>query len=368
MAIATSTLATIENKVRLLTRSLSENQLSTDAIDQYINTFIAYDMPEHLRQINLRSTIQFFTIPGVDYYPSQEAAGAPNPTLYQLNQNYLTFHAPVYVAGFQAQFMEDRNHFFAQYPMLQTIQSIGVTGDGAKTRFSGVVNTSQNPPPVGLYGAPTQLIYLLQDNVNFVSQDVNGNGINMIDYPLTAAGFPQIGNLFAPGSAPTSTVAQDPNNYINYATGQFVVTFPVAPAVGKVINSQTVPQQVSMPLVVLFYDGAFRIRPVPDQVYTISMEAYVRPTQLLSTGPSTPQLEEWWQYIAYGAAKKVFQDRMDIDSVSMIQPELDMQQRLCLRRTIVQQTSQRVSSIYAENNGPGAGTYGSGWGYGGSNF
>ena len=88
-------------------------------------------------------------------------------------------------------------------------------------------------------------------------------------------------------------------------------------------------------------------------------------TQLLSTGPTTPQLEEWWQYIAYGAAIKVFQDRMDIESVALIQPEFQKQQALCLRRTIVQQTSQQVSTIYQESGGNGAGTYGSGWGYGG---
>lgn len=368
MALATSTLTTIETKVRRLTRSMSEAQLSTDDIDQYINTFIAYDLPEHLRQIDLRKTFSFYTIPGVDTYYTQTNPGGPNPSLYQLNQNYLTFHAPLYIAGFQGQLYQDRNQFYAQYPIMQSIASIGTTGDGVTTQFIGVVNSQQQVVPGALPNPTTQLISLVQENVNFVSTDINGNGINMIDYPLTAAGFPTLGNLYPPGGAPTSTVAQDPNNYINYQTGQFVVTFPTAPAAGVTINSQTVPQQLSIPLIVLFFDGGFTVRPVPDQVYTITMEAYVRPTQLLATGPINPQLEEWWQMIAYGAAKKIFEDRMDTESVAQILPEFEKQMRLCLRRTIVQQTAQRTSTIYAENNGAGAGAYGSSWGSGGGQF
>ena len=76
-----------------------------------------------------------------------------------------------------------------------------------------------------------------------------------------------------------------------------------------------------------------------------------------------PQLNEWWQYIAYGAARKIFQDRMDWDSVALVEPEYKKQEALCLRRTIVQYTNERVATIYTEQTsfGPGGG----GWGWGG---
>ena len=74
---------------------------------------------------------------------------------------------------------------------------------------------------------------------------------------------------------------------------------------------------------------------------------YRRPTELLLVGQS-PELEQWWQYIAYGASKKVFEDRMDMQSVQMIMPEFNKQERLVLRRTIVQQTNERVATIYTE--------------------
>ncbi len=93
------------------------------------------------------------------------------------------------------------------------------------------------------------------------------------------------------------------------------------------------------------------------------MEVYVQPTELLLSNQS-PDLQEWWQYIAYGAAKKVFEDRMDLDSVQQIMPEFKMQERLCLRRSIVQQTSQRSTTIYTDQSST-AGAYGPGWWAGG---
>jgi hypothetical protein len=93
----------------------------------------------------------------------------------------------------------------------------------------------------------------------------------------------------------------------------------------------------------------------------VNFQVYVRPDALLASGQA-PELEEWWQYIAYGAAKKIFEDRMDMDSVQQILPEFNQQQRLCLRRTIVQNSNTRVATIYTQTlNGIG-GNNGYYWG------
>ena len=44
MPAPTSTLQTIRTKVRRLTRTPSTAQLSDDDLDQYINTFVVYDL------------------------------------------------------------------------------------------------------------------------------------------------------------------------------------------------------------------------------------------------------------------------------------------------------------------------------------
>lgn len=355
MAAATSTLQDIQQKVRRITRSPSENQLTTDQLNQYINTFVAYDFPEQIRLANLRTTLSFYTEPYIDTYSTNTTN--PDDPLYDFVNKYITVHQPIYIAGFQAQFFEDRNQFYGIYPFVNSISSIGIDGDGTKVQYTGVINTQQAIVPPGVI----QQICLLRNNVLFSSVDVNNNGLAMIDYPINAT----FGNLYPQNGTPTSKVTQDVNNYINYVTGQYVVTFLSAPGIGKTIDSQTVPVQVSLPQSLLFYDGQFTVRPVPDQPYQVNMEVYAHPIQLLSTSDN-PQLHEWWQYIAYGASKKIFEDRMDLDSVQQIMPEFKMQERLCLRRTIVQQTSQRTSTIYSDEFSP-AGAYGSGvWGGGGS--
>jgi hypothetical protein len=94
-----------------------------------------------------------------------------------------------------------------------------------------------------------------------------------------------------------------------------------------------------------FFDTSFIFRPVPDKVYQVNVEVDMRPTELLALGQN-PDLNQWWQYISYGAAKKIFEDRMDLDSVQQIMPEFKQQERLALRTTINQQTKDRVSTIY----------------------
>jgi hypothetical protein len=353
-----ATLSDIQTKVRRLTRTPDENQLSTTTLNNYINTFILYDFPEHLKLFNLRTTFTFFTQPYVDTY----ATDSTNPAdpLYNFDNIYLTVNPPIYIAGYQALFLESREQFYGIYPQLNFISSIGLVGDGVTTTFSGVINTQQATTQAGLQ----QTTVILQNNVLFSSIDTNYNALSIIDYPLyPTLPSPALGALGLPGVPQT---LPSPYGQINYVTGAFTVNFPVAPGAGQQINYQVVPVQPALPQTMLFFDAQFVLRPVPDQSYRVQMEVYTRPTELLTTNQA-PQLEEWWQYIAYGASKKIFEDRMDLESVQLIMPEFKMQEALILRRTIVQQTSQRASTIYTQDNGA-AGSYGPGWWSGGGTF
>jgi len=373
----TSTLGAIQVKVRRLTRSPSTLQLTDDDLNNYINTFVVYDFPEILRTFNLKTTFSFYTNPGQDVYNTDIAsfAGATTNLLYNFQNLYMTIHPPIFIAGYQSFFSQSREQFYGIYPLVNSISSIGFTGDGVTTTFTGVVNTQQTTIPAGL----TQLIGLLQNNVLFDSVGVNGEGLALVDVPVVdpVTGNKTInGNLYDPNSAAYQAAKQTPpialndpllpgSGNINYLTGQFTITFVAAPASAAPINSQTVPQILSIPQAVLFYGNQFVIRPVPDQPYQVNFEVFQRPAALLSAGQS-PELEEYWQYIAYGAAMKIFQDRMDLDSVALIQPEFDRQERMCLRRTLVQLSNQRTSTIYTEQTGLTSGGFG--FGYGGGQF
>ena len=365
-----NTLSTIQVKVRRLTRSPSEAQLTTDDLNNYINTFVVYDFPEHLRLFNLRTTYNFWTNPFQDVYPTDiiSFAGATSNPLYDFQNRYLTVHGPFYIAGFPAFYSQSREQFFGIYPLVNSILSTGTTGNGTQTTFSGVITNNTGPNFVNPLLA-NQTSTLLQNNVLFSSIATDLSGLAMIDVPLvntTTGNKSAVGNLYVPGSQPaTPPTVVDPNNTINYVTGQYTVTFPQAPGAAQPINTQTIPQIVGQPQAVLYYDNKFTIRPVPDQPYQVNFECYVTPTYLMENN-STPELNEWWQYIAYGAAKKIFEDRMDTDSVQMIMPEFKTQERLCLRRTIVQYTNDRTSTIYTEQTGFGP-VWG-GWGWGGGPF
>src|SRR5208282_1382881 len=303
----------------------------------------------------------FQCLPYQDVYPLDIASfgGVATANLnpwYDFHNKYLTVHPPVYIAGYNSFFTQSPEQLFAIYPQVRSIASIGYSGDGATTTFTGVINSQQAFIPNNL----NQQVCLAKNDVLFSSVDTFSNGLAMIDQPIldSTTGNPTIYGLLYPQfsvpaarltlTAPYITDLLFPvNNYVNYLTGQFVVTFPVAPGAGQAINTQTLPLVPSLPQAFMIYDDEFVIRPVPDQPYTINFEVYPAPTWLMNS-TDEPKLNEYWQYIAYGAAKKIFEDRMDLESVQQIMPEFKTQERLCLRRTIVQYTNERTATIYTE--------------------
>jgi hypothetical protein len=354
-----TTLTAIRQKVRRITRSPSLASLSDDDLDQYINTFVVYDFPEQLRTFNLRKAFTFVCNPFQSEYRTDDQLPVVNQ-LFDFQNRYVSVHPPLYIAGYQGQLSQSREQFFGLYPIFNSIQTIGVMGDGATMTFTGTINSSQTIP-----GNLTQLIALLQGQVMFDSIGTNGEGLAMVDAPVIDAGTgfnTNNGNLYIPGNLPAipPTVVL-PNNTINYVTGVFTVTFPTAPADQAPINSQTSPQALSIPRSMLYHNNTITIRPVPDQPYRINFEVYANPTALLDADES-PSLNEWWQYIAYGASKKIFEDRMDSESVQQIMPEFEQQRLLCNRRTIVQNANTRAATIYSQYDQDGSFNQQSWWG------
>lgn len=321
-----ATLADIRNKVRRLTRTVSQNQMSDVQINTYINDFILYDMPEHLRLFALKTTLTWYTEPNKDTYITTTEQDPDDP-LYNFDNLYITTDAPIYINGYEGGYYQDRTQFFRLFPFVNFNQKVGI-GDNATTVYSGTLN---NVP-------------IMMNNVFFSSIDSNNFGIRIKDVP----------NIINNNSGFLVDVDTNTNvGFINYLTGQWSITFIIPPGNQQDITSMTVPYQPQRPLGLLYYDDVFTVRPIPDKPYPIQMEVFIRPLPLLENG-DVPKLEQWWQYIAYGAAKKLLEDRMDMDTVQMILPEFDKQERLVLRRTLVQKATQRSPTIYQGQllNGP----------------
>jgi hypothetical protein len=333
-----STLAQIRTKVRRLTRSPSTAQLTDADIDSYVNNFVLYDFPEHLRLFKLRTTFTFYTKPYVDTYATNTTT-LLDP-LYNFKNKYVSVHPPVYIAGYNSFYSQNREQFFGIYPIVNSVDSIGSTGDGVTTNFTG---TLPNAP-------------FLQNNVTFTSVAVANVGlINETNTAIAVKDVPS-DPFDGTGTFINAISGAAVVGNINYINGLYNITFPVAPGSGQAINVETVPYQAAQPQALLYYQDTFTVRPVPDESYPINMEVYIRPTELLLV-TDMPELSEWWQYIAYGASKKVFEDRMDLDSVQLIMAEFKKQELLAQRRTIVQYTNERTATIYIDqvSYGPGNG-------------
>lgn len=350
-----NTLGDIITKVRRVTARPSTAQISDQEIIRYVNTFYIYDMPEHLKLQNLRYNYQFVT--------------APNTPVYDFPTDlYLTDMPPVYIGGYQSYMTQSRENFFRINPTLNFMQEDIYTGNNTAGPYTGQLLTNLpvmpgfKPNPPGAYVVAPLQSRFFNWNVLVTGQGAANatTGIRPY-YSLIDDG---LGNLVSPFDTATTPVTR---GTINYITGALTITTFVtndstqASAIiptGNPINVQYIPYVASRPQSVVFYQDQMILYPVPDQAYTVSFEAYKYPASFAIASDGTfnasltPQLQEWWQLLAYGAADKIFADNADFENMQKFRPLLEEQMNLVLRRTIVQQTAERTATIYTENTSP----------------
>jgi hypothetical protein len=353
-----NTLDAIISKVRKVTGRPSQAQISDVEIIQYVNTFYVYDMPEHLKMESLRYNYQFTTTANIPVYD------LPTDT-------YLTGMPPVFIAGYQSYMTQSRENFFRVNPELNLLQQAVYTGDGSSVSFSGQFLSSTpiipgfKPNPPGAFAIWSSTNEVLPSALNWnvvVSALGTADPTSGIAPSYTLLDDGQ-GHLFAPTD--TTTNPSSSRGSINYITGAINITnfvdatgTPVTIPAGNAINVQYIPYVASRPQSVVFFQDQFILYPVPDQAYTVSFESYKYPIQFTINADGTyngnlsPQLKEWWQLLAYGASDKIFADNADFENLQKFRPLLEEQMNLVLRRTIVQQTSERSATIYTEQCQP----------------
>lgn len=351
------TLNDIITKVRKITARPSTAQISNSEIIAYINTFYVFDMPEHLRLESLRYNYEFTTTANIPVYDF--------PT-----DIYLTSMPPVYIAGYESYMTQSRQNFFRINPELNFLQQSVYTGNGTAGPYTGqflinlpiIPGFKQNPP--GAYSSSA-----------VAGQDVPASRLNW-NVVVSSLGTPDpisgiapsitlvddgLGNLWDPSDLSTNpTFPNAARGSINYITGAINIFDPgtnvnhgfksIIPT-GNQINVTYIPYVASRPQSVVFFQDQFILYPIPDQAYTVSFEAYKYPIAFDGTLNVSPQLREWWQLLAYGAADKIFSDNADFENLAKFRPLLQEQMDLVQRRTIVQQTAERTSTIYTEQSG-----------------
>ncbi len=215
---ATSTLASIQAKVRRLTACASESALSTDNINNAINTYYSQDFPYSIKIDQTRTVYTFYTSPNVDRYPLN----------VWYNQGV---RGPLYVDGIQGSFFKNRQQFYNLYPKFPTI-SKPISGNGVKTDFTFTIGSIPilagecTLGGVDVNGVPIRV----RDNGSGTLQVVVPNSV--ISQPLANVNVPGKKNLNT--GNPGDLVATDIGS-VDYVTGTFSMDFALAnviPAAG----------------------------------------------------------------------------------------------------------------------------------------
>jgi len=380
-----STYTSIEKKVRRLTASSSENALKSADIQEAVNKFYNNDFPYAIKLDQTRQVYKFMTIPNIDRYPVDV-------------NNQQGFRAPVYFQGIQGNFFKNRDQLFNLYPRYPT-QFQPISGDGVTTTFTFTLfGNNNNPFPQPNFGIlSTQLVIggidvngnpiriiddggavvdafgigsntttgrLLFVNQNAVGENVYLDTLN-VQQPAIPATSPLGGqqNANLPNQPyPPSPLTPQYCGTVNYVTTSITVTFPVAPANGTMINVWAATYQVGRPYNLLFWNNELTIRPVPDNVYLCEVEVYQTPSQFMQV-TNHPQLNQWSQYIAYGAAREILRERQDVEGVENLREGFERQEALVLERQAVEEIAQPNITIFNSTNigyGVGAG-YGVGF-------
>lgn len=346
--------------------SVGEVSISNPSgIDDYINDFYLYDLPEDLRTLRLRDFYTFTTVPNCGTY------GVP--------QNILQIYDPIYVDNYQNQWYQYPQDFYQIWPELNFIDRNLFSPNGATKTFSFKLTQTpvqQGTVVIGLQpnidGPPPAISPVLE---TFTDQDQ--------PIPLD---IPQQQFFVNPG---TLTGNQGGTGTIDYLTGAVTITYSSlipAPPTGALSSCHYHPYVASRPRDLLFWQQQLFIRPIPNDTYQIKVMAYMLPTTVISaasnatqrpsifvdpaTTPSSaptpttvqiqgfngnsgslntdlPQFNEFWQLLAYGASLKIFAEDGEHQEYAAYTPYYEKAKLLVQRKTIKQLGSQRIETAYS---------------------
>jgi hypothetical protein len=355
--LSIATLQDIILKVRRLTGSGNDFQLTDPMIIDYINSYYLYDFPAQYRSLKLKDKLTFNTIRGIDTYAFDQ-------------EHYSTVQAPCYCAKRDIPLFNDTWSFYTAWFNWQNQENFA-QGNSTFGPYSGTVQA-------------TPIIRSVNNNPATTTQTTSTSPFPTNQPVFPNANFGRVQNILITaniGLGRTVNVTDDGNGNligdcssgtIDYETGiisNLVFTGSLPIPSGADIQIQYNQAVLSPPLAILFSQNQFTVRPVPDRGYTIELTAYRLPSQALlgSDDPDVinydgvPEQLEWWETLAFGAAKKIYQDRLDPDGISLMDAGLMEQLLLNETRTYALLGQRRIGTMFSDQLSYGYGS--TGWGF-----
>ena len=407
VAPADSTVGFIRQKIRKLTATSSASALPNAAIDQYINNFYNNDFPYGIKLDQMRAVYTFFTRPYIDRYPLdvnynmgvrapvyfegilgtlfkdrgqfnnlwprfptkfQQGATSlsgtitaiaqpTNPTEITSVSHNLTTGAVVFITGIVG--MTQLNDFYYTITVINanTFSLDGIDNTAFAAYISGGTWTSNSQAFSFVIPGP-----FLSREVVIGGVDTSGNAISINDdgngtlqlltsNPVTSIPL-QNTNPALPGMYNVNTGNPGLTNYedigtVDYVSGQ--IDFDLPPGIslveGDLFTVWVSQYQTGRPYNILFWNNEFTIRPVPKLIHKVEVETYLTPVQFMES-TDVPILNQWAQYIAYGAAMEILRDRQDMEGVENLKEGFMRQEALVLERQGVEEINTPNQTIF----------------------
>jgi len=362
-------LADAITKTRKLTGSSNAFQLTDENIVKRMHSFYAYDLPAKFRSLKLKDIYTFTTNVGQDVYPFN-------------SELYTTVNQPCYCAKREIRLFNNPWSFYGVNYNWQQFTTFA-SGDGTTGPYSGfttaapLIGSVNNDPGPQL----NRNLFFPQgrvQNVLITANVIGTNGVgetqnvtddgqgNLIQIMQTSnSGNQEYGWTYYRQYA-SSTPTVPGNATIDYQTGEITgLVFAEPIADGVPIQIQYNPKQFSIPLAIMFFQNQLTLSPVPDSGYTVELTCYRQPVQALIAADmaGNPELSEWWEILSVGAAKKIFEERLDDDGIVFIDKMLKERYDIIETRTYAQIGQERIPTLYTDQL-----TYNYGSGGGLSNF
>jgi hypothetical protein len=303
------TLRTIIDEFRSISGIPDTSMYSDQQCVNLINYFYQYVLPKELKIFWGYSEYQFFCQAGVDQYLAPVGFQTVNPVAY--------------ADGWPIDWYIDPDTFFQDYPEELNKQQVA-TADGTNNSYSFTISAY----PVLPYS-----VYVTDG-----TQVVQDNG---------AGAFTQVSPLNNTGSVAGT---------IDYTTGTVSgLAFKTIPVANASITCSNYTYMPLRPQAILYYpqsplldstpsdlasQNIFVLRPVPDQVYRITMEGIQIPQSLLNY-TDVPFRPDLGPLIALGAALHRFKLFNQMDQYDQYLPEYNRFKNICIQDTYEEYIYQR---------------------------
>ena len=363
------TLANAVIDTRKLTGSSNSFQVTDSYIVQQMHSFYSYDLPAKFRSLKLKDIYTFTTNVGQDTYPFN-------------SELYITVNQPCYCSKRELKLFTDPWNFYGVNYNWQQFTNF-TSGNNTTGPYSGFTTASPLIGSINNDPGPqnNRNLFFPQSRVQNILITANVIGTNGVGETqnVTDDGQGNLIQIFQTSNNSnqeygwtyyrqyaSSTPTVPGNATINYQTGEITgLVFAQAIPEGTPIQIQYNPKKLSIPLAIMFFQNQFTLAPVPDAGYTIELTCYRQPIQALIAADmaGNPELSEWWEILYIGAAKKIFEKRLDSDGVIFVEKMLRERYDILETRTCAQIGQQRINTIYTDQL-----TYNYGLGGNSSNF